>query len=251
MTADSDPHGTIGQVSPTVERMLADLVAAAKDSFADDLSSVVLFGSGAEGSLRATSDLNLLFVLKRFEQKRADAFREPLRLAYVAARAAAMFVLETELTTVTQLFAVKFGDIARRYRLLFGELPDALRHVSPQAKKQQLRQILMNLSLRLRQSYIATSLREEQLAVTIAETAGPLRSAAATLLELEGQPVPSPKHSLETVVGLLQGEAWNETLRRISEARESRRLPPGVAGPVLFQIMAMAEAMRLRVERLP
>jgi predicted nucleotidyltransferase len=232
-----------------VETVLADLVKAAKASFQDDLSSVVLFGSGAEDRLRATSDLNLLVVLKQFLPERADEFREPMRLARVAARAAAMFVLESELPAAVEAFAVKFGDIARRSRVLFGQLPAALRTISPQAKRQQVCQMLMNLALRLRQSYVTTSLREEQLALVIADAAGPLRTAAATLLELDGQPVASPKQALEKIAGSLGGGDWSDTLRRISEARESRRLPPGVAGPVAFRIMALAEAMRLRAER--
>jgi predicted nucleotidyltransferase len=251
MATDSSLPAAAGDMPADVRHVLADLVTAAEESFQDDLQSVILFGSGAEGRLRATSDLNLLLVLRRFQQPRADRFRQPLRLAHVAARAGAMFVLESELPAAAEIFAVKFGDIARRYRVLFGELPAALQNVSPEAKKEQLRQILMNLTLRLRHGYVVASLREEQLALVIAETAGPLRSAAATLLELEGQPVASPKESLETVARSLDGQDWGEMLRRISEARESRRLPPGAAAPVMFRIMALVEAMRLRVERLP
>jgi predicted nucleotidyltransferase len=251
MATGFGPQAAQGEAATAVERVLADLVAAAKDSFQDDLRSVVLFGSGAEGRLRATSDLNLLVVLKRFGRERADAFREPLRLARVAARAAAMLILESELPAAAEAFAVKFGDIARRHRVLFGDLPDGLLNVSAEAKKRQLCQLLLNLALRLRQSYVLTGLREEQLALVIADAAGPLRAAAAALLELQGQPAASPKLALETVAGSLEGGPWSETLRRVSEVRESRRLPPGVAAPVLFQIIALAEAIRLRVERLP
>jgi predicted nucleotidyltransferase len=239
------------EMPSSAELVLVDLVEAAQDSFQDDLVSIVLFGSGAEGRLRATSDLNLLVVLKRFQQERADRFREPLRLGHVAAQAVAMFVLESELSEAAEAFALKFGDIARRCRVLFGDFPIASLAVSPQAKKQQLRQTLMNLTLRLRQRYILTSLREEQLALMIAETAGPLRSAAATLLELEGRPVASPKESLETVAHLVDDADWSETLRLVSEVRQTRRLPPGVAAPVVFQLMDLVEAMRLRTERLP
>jgi predicted nucleotidyltransferase len=249
MAMSSAPKAVPTELPLPIESAIADLVAAAKDCFQEDLGSVVLFGSGAEGRLRATSDLNLLVVLKRFQQQRADEFREPLRLAHVVAQATAMFVLESELPTAAEAFAVKFGDIARRCRVLYGEFPLAAIAVSPEAKKQRLRQILMNLLLRLRQAYIVSSLREEQLSLVIADSSGPLRVAAATLLEIEGRPVASPKESLETVAKSLDGGNWSETLARISEARESRGLPPGVAPMVLFQIMAMIDAMRLRVER--
>jgi predicted nucleotidyltransferase len=251
MTTDSGLQAAQGDMPVAVQRALADFVDAAKDSFQDDLISVVLFGSGAENRLRATSDLNLLVVLKQFRAERADCFREPLRLAYVAARASAMFVLESELSAAAAVFPVKFADIDRRRRVLYGELPVALLAVSPEAKKQQLRQMLMNLALRLRQRYIVAGLREEQLAVMIAEFAGPLRTAAATLVELGGQTVASPKECLESIVRSLDGGGWDQTLRSVSEARETGRLSPGEARPLMFQIMALVEAMRLRVERLP
>jgi len=237
-------------IPSAVQDTLTNLVEAARSSFQDDLSSIVLFGSGAEGRLRKTSDLNLMIVLKQFRQERADGFREPMRMAHVAMKAVSMFILETELDIAANLFPVKFGDIARRHCVLFGELPAALSAISPGAKKQQLREMLMNLSLRLRQNYVLTSLREEQLAVVIAHTAGPLRTAASTLLELEGVQVASPKASLETVANSLDNGPWAETLAYISETRETGDLSAGAAGPTFFRILEIIEAMRRRVEGL-
>jgi predicted nucleotidyltransferase len=248
MTA-SNVESSAVQLAASVQRVLADLVEAARRCFRDDLKSIVLFGSGAEGRLRATSDLNLLFVLARFDKNQVDAFREPLRVAHVAARVMAMFVLESELPAAAEAFAVKFDDMGRRRRVLFGADPIAGLSISRAAKKQRLCQILMNVTLRLRERYAATSLREERLAIIIAEAAGPLRSAAATLLELEGRPAASPKHALEQVAGSLAGPSWIPTLEQMSKARESRRLPAGTAAPVMFQLLALAEALRQRAER--
>ena len=49
-------------------------------------------------------------------------------------RAVAMFVLESEAPTVAEVFAVKFGDIARRCRVLFGQFPSGLSGISREAK---------------------------------------------------------------------------------------------------------------------
>jgi predicted nucleotidyltransferase len=251
MTTNLDRHSETDDMPEPVKNALTDLVEAARQGFQDDLSAIVLFGSAAEGRLRPTSDVNLLFVLRRFARERADLFREPLRMARVAVKAATMFIMEDELASAADLFAVKFGDIARRHRVLFGELPAALRPISPTAKKQRLRAVLMNLVLRLRQHYIVSSLREEQLARIIAETAGPLRAAAMTLLELEGAAIVSPRASLESVAAVLDGGRWREVPPCLSEVRETGRLPTSVAGPLLFQIMELADAMRLHVEKLP
>src|SRR4051812_12577206 len=49
-----------------VASVLSDFAARARDVLADDLVSVVLFGSAAEGRLRPTSDVNLILVLRGF-----------------------------------------------------------------------------------------------------------------------------------------------------------------------------------------
>ncbi|MDR2689383.1 MAG: nucleotidyltransferase domain-containing protein [Azoarcus sp.] len=233
-----------------VRTTLVMLVDAAKANFQDELVSIVLFGSGAEGRLQAASDINLMVVLRQFHQERADGFREPMRMAHVAVKAVAMFITEPELPVAVGLFPVKFADIARRHRVLFGELPPALKAIDPAAQKRQLQEMLMNLALRLRYNYIIRGLRDEQIAAIIAHAAGPLRTAAATLLALEGKPASSPKAALEIVAGTLDGGPWAETLANISQAHETEDLPAGTPASTLFQIMAMTEAMRRRIGEL-
>src|SRR6185436_3140946 len=172
----------------------------AKGAFESDLVSVVLFGSAAEGKLRATSDVNILLVLRRFEQPRADRMREPLRLAHAAVQLNAMFVLEGELAAANEAFAVKFADIQARHRVLFGSDPFAGLGTPRDALIRRLRQVLLNQQLRLRERYVMLSLREEQLARVIADAAPPLRASAASLLQLEGRPAAAPKAALEQLV---------------------------------------------------
>ena len=49
-----------------VEDRVNEFVSAARDALGDQLVSAVLFGSAAEGKLRATSDVNIILVLARF-----------------------------------------------------------------------------------------------------------------------------------------------------------------------------------------
>jgi hypothetical protein len=96
-------------------------------------------------------------------------------------------------------------------------------------------------------------LREEQLARVIADAAGPVRAAAAALLELEGSKAPSPREALEQLAASLPGAgaSWGQTLSRLSEARERQKLDPGVAGPALISLIELLSAMRARVDDLP
>ena len=185
---------------PLVEQSIDAFVEAAKTAFAADLVSVVIYGSAAEGRMRATSDVNMLLVLKAFDRARADLLREPMRLAHAAVQLNAMFLLETEVPTAMEAFAVKFAGIVARHRVLFGSDPFERLDPPRDALVRRLKQVLLNLQLRLRERYVLVSLREEQLALVIADAAGPLRSSAASLLHLEGKPALPPKEALEKIV---------------------------------------------------
>lgn len=229
---------------PNVDRVLTEFVAEARDSFGEGLRAVVLFGSGAEGKLRPTSDVNLLVVLSAFDQEKADKLREPFRMAQAAIQLRSMFLLESELQPAMKAFAVKFGDILRRRRVLYGGDPFKGLSVSRDDSIVRLKQTLLNLILRLRELYIERGLREEQLAVVIADMAGPLRSCAATLLELEGTPAQSPKEALQSVAASLTDATISaDEISRISEAREKRTLPPGTAAPTFFHLINLAHSM--------
>jgi predicted nucleotidyltransferase len=241
----------IATLPPNVGRVLTEFIEQARTAFANDLRAVVLYGSGAEGKLRPTSDVNLLLVLSSFDQTKADQLREPLRLAAAAIQLRAMFLLESELRPAMEAFAVKFGDIMRRRRVLYGDDPLTGISISRIDSIFRLKQTLLNLTLRLREAYIARGLREEQLVAVIADMAGPLRSCAATLLELEGTPVASPKEALQQVAASLpNGAGQAEQISRISEARQERTLAPGVAAPTLFHLIELTGSMRTRADAL-
>ena len=243
--------GEAHELPANVNSVLTEFINSSKKAFEEDLRAIVLYGSGAEGKLRPVSDVNVVVVLARFAQNRANRMREPLRLAEAAIKLRAMFLLEEELQPATEAFAVKFADIQRRRRVLYGNDPFAAISVSRDDSIFRLKQTLLNLILRLRESYISRGLREEQLVATIANTAGPLRSCAATLLELEGTSASTARNALAQIsASLPEAEKRNEALNLISEARERQDLPPGVAAPALFHLIELARLMWARAAAL-
>ena len=231
-----------------IQRHLDLFVAAAQTAFGDDLAAAVLFGSAADGQVRATSDVNLLLLLKRFTPQTADALRGSLRLAHAAIDLQVMFLLESELTQAADAFAVKFADIIARHRVLLGNDPFASLHTSRDAMLRRLRQVLLNQQVRMRERYMLLSLNEEQLAGAIADAAGPLRSAAASLAQLEGKSAQSGKQALEAFVDQLGDPALHTALQAMSEARETARLAPGQALPAFTSLMAITERLREHAE---
>ena len=235
---------------PDVERHLQLFVTAAQTAFGADLAAVVLFGSAADGQLRATSDVNLLLLLKRFDPASADVLRAPLRMANAAIDLQVMFLLERELADAADAFAVKFADIIARHRVLLGQDPFASLHANRDAVLRRLRQVLLNQQLRMRERYLLVSLNEEQLAGAIADAAGPLRSAAASLAQLEGRPPLPGKQALEAFVDTLNDPALRAALQAMSAARETAHLAPGLALPAFTGLMAITEQLRNHAEQL-
>src|SRR5262245_1396616 len=230
-----------------VTHVLGDFVSATREAFGDDLVGIVLFGSAAEGALRATSDINVIVLVRAFERARADAVRGAARVAQAAIGLRAMFLRRDEVDAAAAAFAQKFGDIRRRRRVLWAGDPFAHLIVPRAALLARTNQVLLNLTLRLRAQYVERSLRDEQLVGVVAEAAAPLRTAAATILELEGGQVPAPKEALQRLASVLSAPEWRTTLARMSQARETRALPSGAAAATTLALADLAERLRARV----
>jgi predicted nucleotidyltransferase len=233
-----------------VQVSLNEFAESAKKALGPDVVSIVLFGSAAEGRLRATSDVNLMLVLSVFDPVKMDALRESLEQARAVIKLAVMFILKSEMAPASAAFAVKFADIQRRRRVLFGADPFIDLQVSRQASIDRLKQTLFNGVLRLRAAYVYGGSREEQLSYTIADFTGPLRACAASILELEGQPAPHPKEALEKLASMVSFKEGAEVLTHASETRERRFLPRGTAGATLLKLIELAQLMQKRVDTL-
>jgi hypothetical protein len=223
---------------------------AARSAFGDRLKAVVLYGSGAEGSLRPTSDVNLLLVLTSFDASQAAALRGAFAAAHAAMRLEAMFLLESEIPQAVECFGQKFSDILRRHRVLYGADPFAGVQVPRPAVIFRLKQVLLNLAVRLRAEYVERGTTPERFAALIADSAGPLRSCAATLRELEGKPAVPPKEALAEFAAGLDEPGWEATLSNITEARERHPLSAAAADETLLRLSAIAERLRERACRL-
>ena len=231
------------------ERGLTDLVTAAREALGDSLDSIVLYGSGAEGRLRPASDVNVIFVLNRFDAARVDALGEPVRVAQAAIRLAPMVLLRDEIPHAATAFAVKFADIVRRHRVLHGADPFTGLTIPRERLVTRLLQVLLNLRLRLRAAYV-THTFDDQLVTAIVHGGTALRSAAATLRELEGQPRLSPRESLEKTAQELGDPRFIAAVTQISTARELGVLPPDAPRETVLALIELAGVLHERALKL-
>ena len=226
-----------------VRSWLSQVSGALLESLGEDLDALILFGSAAEGRMRASSDVNLLVILRRFDAQRIDRVGEPLQNAAAAVELHPMFLLSGELPLAAESFSVKFDDIAQRRVLLYGSDPFEKLTIPRALLLQRLQKVLFNQTLRLRTLYALGSAREESLPALIADAAAPLRRSAATILELRGARSPSPKAALNSLVAELGGD-WSEVLQSLSKARDDLRLAPGTARKLILRLTELSESLR-------
>ena len=238
---------SLGALPEPVAAGLAAFVAAAQQAFGDDLVSLTLFGSAAEGRLRPTSDVNVIVVLVREDAERLAAIGDAYRLARAAIRLSAMFILETEIAAASEAFAVKFADIGARHLVLHGRDPFSGLSESREALLRRSRQVLMNLLLRLRERYALSSVFPDQLAFAAADAVGPLRAAASVVLSLEAGERVTPRDALRRLAELSGKTA---ALEAIVSARESGAIPAIGGAATLRAAIELAGELSERAERL-
>jgi predicted nucleotidyltransferase len=231
-----------------VATVLSAFLTAARDALSADLVSAVVFGSAAEGQLGPTSDVNLLLVLRTFPPDKIAQIRDAFLAAEAAIKLRVMFLLEDEVPTAAEFFAQKFADILRRHKTVYGKDVLASLKIARSAEIFRLRQILLNLTLRLREASIARGHRPEQVALILADAFGPLRAACATLLELEGSPNPDSSAALAAVAASFGAQSGDAAACLVA-AHEGKSLG-AEAGDALFQVLALAMHIAQRAARL-
>ena len=193
--------GLLNDQPENVRRVLENVIATFSKVLAPSFKSIILFGSAAEGRLRPASDVNLMVVLENCAPEILARLQPDLEFAATAIRLNVMFIDVAELDAAMEAFAMKFADIIRRHRLLAGS--DVLygKQVPRTAALRQTRQVLLNLTLRLRERCARSGEKPEIALAAVRNAIGPLRTSAAQVLELQGRAVPSPKEALVQFVG--------------------------------------------------
>ena len=239
MTDYKIPDGLPAEVRTWLSQVSQTLI----DSLGEELEALILFGSAAEGLMRASSDVNLLVVMRRFDPVRIDKAGSVLQDAAAAVELHPMFLLASELALAAESFSVKFDDIAHRHAVLYGTDPFEGLAIPRPLLVRRLQQVLFNLTLRLRTVYALGRVHEESLAAVIADSAAPLRRSAYAILELRGDRPASPKAALESLARQSGGD-WVSDLQNLSRAREELYLDPGTAAKLILRLAELADALR-------
>ncbi|MFN0169707.1 MAG: hypothetical protein ACKV22_25060 [Bryobacteraceae bacterium] len=246
----SSPLNLPQDLPERIDAVLRGFLDAAQEAFGADLLSAVLFGSAAEGRMRATSDLNVILVLRQYLPDEAIRLAGPLSIARAAVLLQVMFLLESEIPAAAECFAQKFTDIQRRRHVLLGPDPFAAIEIPRDAAILQTRQVLLNLTMRLRDRYALHSAQPDVVLSDIADSVGPLRTCAAAILELEGAAPDSPRESFARLISLIPAPDCEFLPSYLSALRKGAAPAEPKPSRVLEHILVLAAAMRHRVEGL-
>ena len=132
--------------------VLERLVEKLRKGLADDLVSVVLYGSAASGDHDAKySDYNVLCVLKQIAPAQLRATEPVFRWWREQNNPAPLLLTEHEVRTSTDSFPIEFHDIREHHRILFGTDPVSDLEIDTTFYRAQVEHDLRAKLLRLRQ----------------------------------------------------------------------------------------------------
>jgi predicted nucleotidyltransferase len=161
----------------STEAKLTDLVSRMKEHAADNLESMILYGSAARGDYKeGHSDLNVICVL------RSVAARELTRVAPVIhwwcknqSEPAPLFFTAEELRRSADVFAIELLDMQENRRVLYGTDIIAGIAVPMNIHRVEVEHELSTILLKLRQHFLLNGHKENEL------RAGAAKSASSVL----------------------------------------------------------------------
>jgi len=237
------------QLPEITKKAIDEFLEAARTCFGENLRSLVLHGSAAEGALRPTSDVNLILVLNTFDPGQAERIRPAMRIAQSTIQLNAMFLLSDELPVAMRSFAPKFADVLRRRVILLGDDPFATLSVPRDAEIRQLRQQLLNMTLRMRAVFTARGAREEQLAIFLARAIGPIRKLTHSFLRLQNMPGALAHEAFQKIGDELGVADWRKVVGTIDTVQTAQIGGQGSVTQAFLKVLECVEKMRRKAER--
>lgn len=146
------------------EELIAEFVGKMKAAAGENLVSVVLYGSAADGEFHSEySDLNLLCFLRDVSLPALNKASGVMAWWRGKRHHPPLVLTPQELITSADVFSIEFSDMKQRHRVLYGE--DLLRdlHVPMSHHREQLEYELREKLFLLRQHLLLAGADEKQL----------------------------------------------------------------------------------------
>ena len=212
------------QVPASVRTGLERFCTQIQDGLGDALVSIVLYGDLVRGDYApSTSDVNVMIALREVGVELLDRAAPAVRKAARACRVAVLVLTEEDLRRSTDVFPIKFLDMQRHHRVLFGkdvlsDLPIAHDHLRLRCEQE-----LKNLMLRLRRMYLERGNTPKGIERTLVAAVSALRRDLGVLAELKTGQAPDAGRDLVAVAEQLGLDV--EPIRRAQALQRGEQRP--------------------------
>ena len=188
----------------SIEQGLMRLCGLMQEALGGHLLSIVLYGGLAKGEyVSDASNVNVMVVLDEVTVEALDKVAPIIQGGVRDFRLAVLVLSEDDLRRSTGVFPVKFLDMQRHHRVLWGKEVLTDLNIAHDHLRLRCEQEMKNLLLRLRQFYLQRAHLPELIEGTLTRSLSSLLTSLNVLVELKtGQTASSKRAVIEAAEGI-------------------------------------------------
>src|SRR5713101_5817687 len=181
-------------IKRVVQEALSGLVSDLRATHADNLASVVIYGSAAAGDhIELRSDYNLLITLKRMTPEDLRLAQAPMREWQRLGHPLPVYFTTEELSDAADVFPIEFHQMAKARVVLYGKDPFEILTLSDANLRLQTEYELRSKLIQLRRLYIPASVSIEKLCDLMSDSLASFAALFRAVLILHGKEAPVAK----------------------------------------------------------
>ncbi len=218
-----------------MDDLLNELVKRLKEAYADDLHSVILYGSGAAMDHDKTfSDLNVIAVLRNVTLGELRRGQKAVEWWIKQKQPPPLLISLDELDEYDEVFPIEFLDIQRSHRMLFGPDLIAGMQVDKTNHRCQMEHEFSSGLLRLRQRYLVLQPKDKDVVQLMVDSVASFATVTRHALIIAGTDAPVKKRDIFQAAAARFGidAAPFDTVLKIREGAEK------VEGPRVHSLFA-------------
>ena len=181
-------------IKRVVQEALSGLVSDLRATHADNLASVVIYGSAAAGDhIELRSDYNLLIALNRITPEDLRLAQAPMREWQRLGHPLPVYFTVEELADAADVFPIEFHQMATARIVLYGKDPFEFVRLSDENLRHQTEYELRSKLIQLRRLYIPASVSIERLCDLMSDSLASFAALFRAVLMLHGEDAPVAK----------------------------------------------------------
>ncbi|HYV98331.1 MAG TPA: hypothetical protein VE967_12800 [Gemmatimonadaceae bacterium] len=223
---------------------LDELVSAVREVCANDLVTVVLYGSAAGRDYHgAASDQNVLVIVQSADATRLTSMAPAVRKWVGSGNPPPLILTLAEWESRADVFAIEYADLIERHRVLLGTLPTERVRVRARDLRVQLESETMGKLLRFRRGLMSAAGNAERTRELLDDSLSSLLALLRATLHLHGEPIPPTSEQLCDRVAALATFSPDAFRAVLANRRGTQRLADGQLDGVVRGYLSALESL--------